>query len=99
MLSEEANNLFKDFCDGSKDGTVFKYYFFATGYPNLLLFIYGETPIMVNREEKIGNLESCFRELIDEGYLKLIEKSIITGQKIETYQITKRGYSYHEGTI
>mgnify|MGYP002685993985 CR=1 FL=1 len=47
----------------------------------------------------VNRTEEVFGQLIDEGYLKLIEKSIITGQKIETYQITKRGYSYHEGTI
>lgn len=88
MLSEEANNLFKDFCDGSKDGTVLKDYESAAGHPQSLVIRPWGEPIIGEGGREIANLESCFRELINEGY--------ITCQEKEKYQITKEGYDFYD---
>ena len=101
MLSEEAKDLcegakdlFKKFCDGNESGTVFKYYSYALGRPPALVINYSQRePIIGEEGREIANLESYFQELINKGYLKLIEKNIATGQ--ETYKITKEGYDFY----
>lgn len=94
MLSEGAKDFFKKICDGNENGFVSKSYSFAMGECRFLIIRTARESLTGEDGRENANLESYFQEFINEGYLKLIEKNIATGQ--ETYQITKKGYDFYD---